>query len=98
MKEKNQGLVRASVEDRAIKATTAGSKGYAKKMLFSTLIAIALSAAYVVLRTLLDVRIKSSDELTEKYNIPVLGSVPNFEGRSIAANSAKGVEGYVKKD
>lgn len=98
MKEKNQGLVRASVEDRAIKATTAGSKGYAKKMMFSTLIAVALSAAYVVLRTLLDVRIKSSDELTEKYNIPVLGSVPNFEGRGLATTSTKGVEGYVKKD
>ncbi|MCR5207056.1 MAG: hypothetical protein K6C14_01085 [Eubacterium sp.] len=98
MKEKNQGLVRASVEDRAMKATSAGSLGYAKKMLFSTLIAIAVSAAYVVLRTLLDVRIKSSDELTEKYNIPVLGSVPNFEGRGITATSVKGVEGYVKKE
>ncbi len=97
MKEKNQGLVRASVEDRAIKATTAGSKGYAKKMLFTTLVAIALSSAYVVLRTLLDVRIKSSDELTEKYNIPVLGSIPNFEGRGINATNVKGVDGYVIK-
>ena len=97
MKEKNQGLVRASVEDRAVKATSAGSKGYAKKMMFSTLIAVALSAAYVVLRTLLDVRIKSSDELTEKYNIPVLGAIPNFEGRGVATTAKKEVEGYVKK-
>ncbi len=96
MKEKNQGLVRASVEDRAVKATTAGNPGYAKKMLFCALIGIALSAAYVILRTLLDIRIKSSDELTEKYNIPVLGSIPNFEGRGV--QTAKGVEGYVKKD
>jgi capsular polysaccharide biosynthesis protein len=96
MKEKNQGLVRASVEDRAVKATTAGNPGYAKKMLFCALIGIALSAAYVILRTLLDIRIKSSDELTEKYNIPVLGSIPNFEGRGV--QTAKGVEDYVKKD
>lgn len=98
MKEKNQGLVRASVEDRAIKAASAGSKGYAKKMLFSTLISVAVAAAYVILRTLLDVRIKSSDELTEKYNIPVLGSIPDFEGKSLPASTVKGVKNYVKED
>lgn len=97
MKEKNQGLVRASVEDRAVKATTAGNKGYAKKMLLCAVVGFGLAAAYVILRTLLDVRIKSSEELTEKYNIPVLGSIPNFEGKGVATVATKGAEGYVKE-
>ncbi|MCC8015882.1 MAG: hypothetical protein LIO43_00450 [Clostridiales bacterium] len=38
-----------------------------------------------MLRDFLDIRIKGSDDLTEKYGIPVLGSVPDFS----AANSKK---------
>ncbi len=91
MKEKNKGLVRASVEDRAVKANTARSLGYPKKMIISTGIAIILAAAYIILRTLLDVRVKSGDELTEKYSIPVLGEIPNFEARLLqAATPTKG--------
>ena len=98
MKEKNNGLVRSSVEDRAVKATTAGSKNYSRKMLIAALAGAVLAAAYVILRTLLDVRIKSGEELTEKYSIPVLGSIPNFEARLYqTSQSAKGVSAYVKK-
>ena len=97
MKNKNNGLVRASVEDRAVKATTAESKNYPKKMLLAALVGAVLAVAYVVLRTLLDVRIKSGEELTEKYSIPVLGSIPNFESRLYQTQSAKGVSEYVKK-
>ena len=97
MKNKNNGLVRASVEDRAVKATTAESKNYPKKMLLAALVGAVLAVAYIVLRTLLDVRIKSGEELTEKYSIPVLGSIPNFESRLYQTQSAKGVSEYVKK-
>ena len=79
--ETNQGLVHASVEDKPIKASSAGSLGYPKKCIIGAGAGFVLAAAYIVLRFLLDVRIKSSEELIEKYEIPVLGSIPNFEIR-----------------
>ncbi len=79
--ETNQGLVHASVEDKPIKASSAGSLGYPKKCIIGAGVGFILAAAYIVLRFLLDVRIKSSEELLEKYEIPVLGSIPNFEIR-----------------
>ena len=78
MKQTNSSLVHASVQDKAVKAASAGSLGYPKKCAIGAVIGIVIAAAYVILRTLFDVRIKSSDELSDKYNIPVLGSIPNF--------------------
>ena len=95
MKENNNGLCNATVQDKAMKATSAGSLGYGRKCTIAAIAGAALAAAYVILRTLLDVRIKSSDELTDKYSIPVLGTIPNFESRGLQAQSKKGVEGYV---
>ncbi|MBR3148641.1 MAG: hypothetical protein IKF64_00580 [Eubacterium sp.] len=82
MKSMNDGLVKATVADKALKAEAAESLGYPKKCAFGGIIGILLAGAYVVLRTLFDVRIRSSDELTDKYNIPVLGSIPSFESKS----------------
>ena len=99
MKSKNDGLVKASVEDPAIKAGSAGSMGYPKKCAIGGIAGMLLAGAYVVLRTLFDVRVRSSDELTDKYNIPVLGSIPSFETRTTtiqtmttASSSKKGDE------
>jgi capsular polysaccharide biosynthesis protein len=82
MKDMNDGLVKANVADKAIKAAAAGSKGYPKKCALGGLAGIILAGAYVVLRTLFDVRVRSGDELTDKYNIPVLGSIPSFETKT----------------
>ncbi len=82
MKTKNDGLVKATVADKAVKAGAAGSLGYPKKCALGAVIGILLAGAYVTLRTLFDVRVKSSDELTDKYNIPVLGSIPSFDVKS----------------
>lgn len=90
MKETNSGLVQASVEDKPIKASAAGSLGYAKKCTIAAIIGIVIAAAYIILRNLLDVRIRSSEELIEKYNIPVLGSIPSFEIKSSSARSNPG--------
>lgn len=79
MMNTNNGLVSAEVKDKPIKASAAGSLGYAKKCTIGAIIGIVIAAAYVILRNLLDVRIRSSEELIEKYNIPVLGSIPSFE-------------------
>ena len=40
---------------------------------------IFVAGLYAVLRDFLDVRIKGRDDLNERYNIPVLGSIPEFE-------------------
>ncbi|MGN1123273.1 MAG: YveK family protein [Eubacterium sp.] len=79
MKETNSGLVNASVQDPALKATTSESLGYTKKCLIGMIAGAVLAAAYIILRELLDVRVKTSDELSEIYDIPVLGSIPEFE-------------------
>ena len=82
MKQTNNSLVHASVQDKAVKAASAGSLGYPKKCAIGALGGVLIAVAYVILRTLFDVRIKSSDELSDKYNIPVLGSIPNFSSGS----------------
>lgn len=82
MKTTNNGLVDASVEDKPVKASAAGSLGYAKKCSIAAVIGVVVAAAFIILRNLLDVRIRTSEELIEKYNIPVLGSIPSFEVRN----------------
>lgn len=89
MEETNNGLVRASVEDRAVKASSAGSLGYPKKIAIGVVAGIVLAAAYIILRNLLDIRIKTEEELIEKYNIPVLGSIPSFESKQSQGSSSK---------
>ena len=89
MRKTNNSLVHASVQDKAVKAASAGSLGYPKKCAIGAVIGILIAAAYVVLRTLFDVRIKSSDELSDKYNIPVLGSIPNFSSSAPKQPQAK---------
>lgn len=79
MKNTNSGLVQASVEDPPLKATSAESMNYPQKCVIGALAGIFVAGLYAVLRDFLDVRIKGRDDLAERYNIPVLGSVPEFE-------------------
>lgn len=82
MKETNNGLLGASVEDMALRPSAYQSLGYVKKCAVGFMAGIVLSAAVLILKDLLDVRIKGSDELTERYDIPVLGTIPDFEIKS----------------
>ncbi len=86
MKKTNNGLVKASVEDKPIKASAAGSKGYPKKCAIGAVMGIIVACAYIILRNLLDIRIRTSEELVEKYSIPVLGSIPNYEIKNVASS------------
>lgn len=79
MDNTNNGLVSASVEDSARKATTFEKLGYPKKCAIGFMAGAVLAIAFVILRDLLDVRIKSSDELSERYGVPILGTIPEFE-------------------
>lgn len=88
MSNTNNGLVNASVEDRPVKASAAGNPGYIKKCIIGAIIGIVIAAAYIILRNMLDVRVHSSEELIEKYDIPVLGNIPSFEVKG-SSNSEK---------
>ncbi len=92
----NSGLVTAEVKDKAIKPTASESLNYPKKCLVGFIIGAALAAVYVVLRDLLDVRIRSSEELVERYEIPVLGSIPEFEIKNPAPSKTQETRGDVK--
>lgn len=92
MENTNNGLVNASVEDKALKATTSESRGYAKKSIIGAIAGAILAVAYIILRDLLDVRIKNSDELSDAYQIPVLGTIPEFEMKQIEKRSKNGKE------
>ncbi|MGN0533522.1 MAG: Wzz/FepE/Etk N-terminal domain-containing protein [Eubacterium sp.] len=89
MQSTNNGLVNASIEDSAIKATASESLGYPKKCLIGFAAGAVLAAAFIILRDLLDVRIKSAEELTERYGIPVLGTIPEFDIKATQPASAK---------
>lgn len=89
MEETNSGLLKADVKDKAVKSGAAGSLGYGKKCAIGFLSGAVIAAAYVILRSLLDVRIKAEEELIEKYNIPVLGTIPSFETKTSGSNSSK---------
>lgn len=98
MKETNNGLVLASVEDPAVKAGASESLGYAKKMLIGFLAGVVLAVVFIILRDILDVRIKNSDELTEKYGIPVLGTIPEFDIKAGSAQKAKTTPAKIEKE
>lgn len=87
MEETNNGLVKSSVQDEATRARNSESLGYPKKIALGSIIGAFVAAAYIVLRNILDIRIKTEEELVEKYNIPVLGSIPNFESRGVTSSS-----------
>lgn len=76
--EASNSLVSVSVQDPPILASSAVSLGYPKKMVIGAAAGFALAAVYVILRDFLDVRIKSTEELVKRYNIPVLGTIPDY--------------------
>jgi len=92
MEETNKGLVKASVQDEPTRAVNSESLGYPKKIALGAIIGAFAAAAYIILRNILDIRIKTEEELIEKYNIPVLGSIPNFEGKGSSTAKVAGKE------
>ena len=54
----------------------------AKRAIIMFIIGAIMALAVLVIYNMFDTRISSSDELTEKYNIPVLGEVPTLYEKS----------------
>lgn len=59
----------------------------AKNTILSLAFGLVLSAAIVILREMLDNRIKSADEISELFGLPVFGVIPDF-----SAGDKKGVQ------
>ena len=58
-----------------------------RNTLLGMLLGAFLMVAYLVIRELLDTRVRSEQELEEKFGIPIIGTIPNF-------GSASGKGGY----
>lgn len=89
IEESNDGLVLIKVIDEPVVAAAAESLNYPLKCALGAAAGIILACVYVFLRDLLDVRIKSNEDLAARYNIPVLGMIPDFESKTRASNKKK---------
>lgn len=47
------------------------------------LLGVITAVLFVLLKEMLDIRIKQEEDLLSHYNLPVLGSIPAFEGKNI---------------
>ena len=72
------------VVDRAKVPTSPSTPNRAQNAVIGALVGVVLAVAYVVIRTLMDVRIKSEEDLAQISEVPVLGLIPEFmdEGKS----------------
>ncbi len=88
----NNGIVNANVVDKPVMATSANNLNYTKNCLIGLVAGLILACAYIILRDMLDIRIKSAEELSERYDIPVLGAIPDFKNKKSAEKGKKGVK------
>ncbi len=79
--------------DYAKVAEAPSSPNLIKNVMFGCLIGIVVAAVYVMIRFLLDVRIKDEEELVALFDIPVLGQIPTFLPEGSKVRSA-----YEKKN
>lgn len=64
--------------DYAKVSVNPSSPNLKRTCLLGTFVGILISMIYVTLRVLLDVRIKTDEDLTAMFDIPVLGQIPDF--------------------
>lgn len=86
IEESNERQVLLRVIDEPVVAGAAESLNYPFKCAIGFAAGVVLACAYVFLRDLLDVRVKSNEDLAARYNIPVLGMIPDFENASAKKN------------
>ena len=75
--------------------TSIYSPSYSKNTVIGFLLGAVLSAGGIILLTLLDNRVKDEDSLERRFNIVVLGSIPDIEEAGKA--SSRGAYGYEQR-
>lgn len=68
-----------SVVDNASLPKTTSSPNVKQNTFIGIFIGVVLGIAVIFIKELLDTRIKDEDDLKTKYNIPVLGVIPNLD-------------------
>lgn len=63
--------------DEPVLPTKIAEPSYTKNALIGALLGVFLAAAGIVLRTVLDDRVKGEEALEARFGLPILGSVPN---------------------
>lgn len=89
IEESNEQEVLLQVVDAPVVAGAAESLNYPLKCAIGAAAGMVLACAYVFLRDLLDVRVKSGEDLSARYNVPVLGTIPDFEGKTRTSKKNK---------
>lgn len=87
----------AKVIDYAQVPISQSSPNYATNTILGGLAGGLLAAVFFVLRVLMDVRVKSEDDLTRICAIPVLGAIPDFTVTAKAAEKAEKAEKKVRR-
>ncbi len=70
---------RVNVIDSAVLPKTISSPNTKQNTFIGVFIGIILGVAVILIKELLDTRIKDEDDLKTRYNIPVLGVIPNLD-------------------
>lgn len=68
----------AKIVDTAIVPSSPSSPSYPKNVLLGFLVGMVLSVAYVVMKLLLDVTIRTEENIAQLTELPILASVPNM--------------------
>lgn len=72
----------AQIVDSAVIASKPSSPSYVQNTLVGFILGFALSMAFVVLREIFDVTIRSEEDVTQSCNHPILSSVPDMNAAS----------------
>lgn len=70
---------RVNIVDRANLPTTTSSPNTKQNTFIAIFIGVVFGVAVILIKEILDNRIKDEDDLKNKYNIPVLGIIPNLD-------------------
>lgn len=72
--------------DAPVLPTKIATPSYTKNALVGLLLGVFLAAAVIVLRAVLDDRVKGEEELESRFGLPILGSVPNMASAARAGS------------
>lgn len=70
---------KVSVVDNAVRPTSPSSPNIRQNTFIGLFLGIVLGVVVIFMRELFDTRIKDDEDLKTRYNIPVLGIIPNLD-------------------